>query len=75
MSEQLRSIYSSPAGERALRRHYDETLASLPYPVESLTVHTRFGDAHVLIAGPQDGPPLMLWQGKCKLVPAFQSID
>lgn len=66
MSEQLASIYSSPAGEQALKRHYDETLASLPYAVESLTVHTRFGNAHVLIAGPKDGSPLMLWQGKSK---------
>ena len=48
------SIYRSEAARVAVERLYDEALARLPFATESRIVSTRFGDSHVLIAGPVD---------------------
>ena len=57
------SIYKSSAGEAELRALYDDQLAHLDMPTESCFVKTRFGDTHVLVAGPQDAPPLVTVHG------------
>lgn len=57
------TIYRSDAARAAIERHYDEALARLPFPTESRTVPTRFGDSHVLVSGPTDAPPVVVFQG------------
>lgn len=42
---------------------YDEALARLAPECESLTVGTSFGETHVLAAGPEEAPPLIILQG------------
>ena len=57
------TIYRSAAGEAAIRALYDKALAALPYEHAERLVETSFGTAHVLVCGPADAPPLMLWSG------------
>lgn len=59
----FRSIYRSEEGERKLRENYDAALHELPFPIEEKAVSTRWGKAHVLVAGPREATPLFLWQG------------
>ena len=57
------SIYRSEAWRAAIERHYDRALERLPFPTESTMVPTRFGNSHVLVTGPADGPPVVIFQG------------
>jgi len=57
------SIYRSDAARVAIEELYDRARDQLPFPTESRMVPTRFGETHVLVAGPPDGPPLVALQG------------
>jgi pimeloyl-ACP methyl ester carboxylesterase len=57
------ALYKSPEGYAAMTRFYDTSLEKLPVPVESVYVDTRWGQTHMLAAGPADAPPLFLLQG------------
>lgn len=59
----VRPLYRSPAGRRAILEAYARRLAALPLPVASRSVETRFGPTHLLLAGPEDGSPLVLVPG------------
>jgi pimeloyl-ACP methyl ester carboxylesterase len=59
----MKSIYRSPASQAAIEEMYDRQLARLPFPVESRYVETRFGRTHLLLGGPQDAPPLVIFHG------------
>ncbi|HWI60773.1 MAG TPA: alpha/beta fold hydrolase, partial [Symbiobacteriaceae bacterium] len=39
---------------------YNELLASWPVPFTRVRLSSRFGTTHVIICGPEDGPPLVL---------------
>jgi pimeloyl-ACP methyl ester carboxylesterase len=56
-------IYKTEAGEREIRRRYEQALANWPVPAEHLRVPTREGDTFVLVCGPEDAPPLVLLHG------------
>jgi pimeloyl-ACP methyl ester carboxylesterase len=58
-----RSIYRSEAARVAVERLYDQSLARVPFATESKVVSTRFGDSHVLVAGPVEAPPVVVFQG------------
>jgi pimeloyl-ACP methyl ester carboxylesterase len=58
-----RSIYRSEAARAAVERPYDQALTRVPFATESRMVSTRFGDSHVLVAGPVDAPPVVVFQG------------
>lgn len=53
--------YTSPEGYHAIMHWYDQVLATLP--CNSLSLHTRYGETHVLTAGSSDAPPLVLLHG------------
>lgn len=57
------TIYRSAAGEAKIRALYDRFLSRLGIPYESRTLETRFGDTHLLVAGPEGAQPLMLFHG------------
>ena len=57
------SIYRSEAARAAVERLYDEALTRVPFATETRMVPTRFGDSHVLVAGPVDAPPVVVFQG------------
>ena len=56
-------IYKTEAGEREIRRRYEQALAGWPVPAERRQVPTREGDTFVLVCGPDDAPPLVLLHG------------
>ncbi len=58
-----KSIYKSPEARETLMRLYDKKLASLPVVCESRYIDTLAGSTHVLIAGREDAPPLVLLHG------------
>jgi pimeloyl-ACP methyl ester carboxylesterase len=59
----VQSIYRSAQGEAEVIALYEKKLASLAVETHSLMVDTRFGHTHVLAAGPQDAPPVMVLTG------------
>lgn len=63
MSRDPLSLYKSPEGYARLQTFYDTSLANIPIATDSQFVNTRFGETHMLTAGPKDAPPLLLMKG------------
>ena len=57
------SIYKSVEGAARIEALYDEALAALGVDHESRWVHTRSGETHVLVVGPEDAPPAVFLPG------------
>jgi|TARA_Y100000310_G_scaffold341446_1_gene440606 pimeloyl-ACP methyl ester carboxylesterase len=57
------SIYKSPAGEEAIKDHYNSVLADWPVPKEELVIATRHGQTFIIACGNENGPPLILLHG------------
>src|SRR5512134_2494814 len=55
--------YRSEAGYRAVMDWYDRAWARLCVPAERLCLPTRYGMTHVVAAGREDAPPLLLLHG------------
>jgi pimeloyl-ACP methyl ester carboxylesterase len=56
-------IYRSPAGEAELMALYDEALERLGPGCERRRIGTSFGETHVILAGPENAPPLVVLPG------------
>ena len=57
------TVYARPAAAEQLRAWYPKFLARVDAPTETRTVPTRFGETRVLVAGPGDGPPVVVLHG------------
>jgi len=57
------SIFKSTQGRSAVMEWYDTQLKKLPIKAESLMVETFAGKTHLLMAGPQEAPPIVLMHG------------
>lgn len=60
------SLYRSAQGMAAALACYDAALRRLTLPFETFYVPTRFGETHVLAAGPREAPVLIMphgWSG------------
>ena len=56
-------LFSSPRGHAAMMDWYARALERLHIEHEAITVPTRFGDTHMVAAGPKDAPPVVLLHG------------
>jgi pimeloyl-ACP methyl ester carboxylesterase len=58
-----KSIFKTPEDEKKYMALYNTILAKWNVPVEPLDIITRYGKTHINIAGPKDGPPMLLIPG------------
>lgn len=66
----MKSIYKNDEGRATMARWYERFVAKIPEKVEFLRVPTRFGETNVLVAGPEDAPPLWCFHGAMASAPA-----
>ena len=59
----MKTIFRTDHSERLLNEAYEKTLNEWAVKYKSLYIDTRFGKTHVIIAGPEDGEPLILLHG------------
>lgn len=57
------ATYTSDAGYATMIKWYAASLANSPIPYESMTVPTRYGETHLLAAGPANAQPVVLLHG------------
>lgn len=57
------SIYRSTEAQAAIADLYRRARHALPFPTSSRMVPTRFGESHVLLAGSDDGAPIVVFGG------------
>ncbi|MFP3726519.1 alpha/beta hydrolase [Priestia filamentosa] len=58
-----KSIYKSEEGKRIINHHYESYINTFKFDVEQVYVDTSYGKTHLLVAGPLDGKPLIIFQG------------
>jgi pimeloyl-ACP methyl ester carboxylesterase len=57
------SIYKTDEGERLVRERYLEVLAHWPVANEQIRVPTREGETFIIVSGPKEAPPVLLFHG------------
>lgn len=57
------TIYKNKEGKQIIAHFYDRYLETLEVEFERLFVETTLGRTHVLVAGPNDGKPVFIFQG------------
>ena len=65
-------LYRSEEGFHAIMAWYEDTLARIEVPVESVFVATRFGRTHMLAAGPKEAEPVLLIPGVAGCAPLWR---
>ena len=53
-------VFKSSQGEKEILRAYDAILDHWPVTYKELTIHTSFGETHIIASGPEDAPPVVL---------------
>lgn len=57
------TIYHSESGRQVLQSVYNDALNQLDIDVETEVMSTEFGDTNILLAGPSDSEPIILFHG------------
>ncbi len=58
-----KTIYRSQKGEKVITELYERVLQTIPVTLEEKEVDTRFGKTHLLVTGPKDAEPLIIFHG------------
>ena len=72
IEDQRFSLYKSTEGYQAIMSWYDDVLDMIECEFESQFIKTRFGHTHALVAGPEDGEPLILIPGVAGCAPLWR---
>jgi pimeloyl-ACP methyl ester carboxylesterase len=59
----MKSVFKGAQAKASMLQWFDRFRERIPAPTESRTVSTRFGDTHVLVGGPENGPSLVVLHG------------
>lgn len=59
----MKSMFRDEQAKAQLTQWFDRFRARLPVPTESRTLNTKFGETHVLVGGPESGPPVIVLHG------------
>ncbi|MDF2748492.1 MAG: esterase family protein [Propionibacteriaceae bacterium] len=73
MSDYL-PVFVSGEGERTVVEAYDAVLRSWSVPCYEVDVPTSFGLTHVIVSGPEDGPPVILMHAMFATATAWYGI-
>lgn len=65
-------LYKSAEGRKAVMQWYSDAVDSIETEVDSKYVSTRFGRTHMLVAGPEDAPALILIPGVSGCAPLWR---
>jgi pimeloyl-ACP methyl ester carboxylesterase len=65
----MTTIYKSPEGEARILELYDSFQKSLGVMLNDRLVDTRFGETHILVTGPENGPPVVVTHGGNSITP------
>jgi pimeloyl-ACP methyl ester carboxylesterase len=68
------SIYRTPEFEAKFMEMYDAKMEAWPVPYEDVFVDTRYGKVHVIVSGPEDAPPALLFHAGALPSWSWQSI-
>jgi pimeloyl-ACP methyl ester carboxylesterase len=67
----MKRIYRTPQGEAVIHALYDKHLAGTGIRTQSRMIPACFGQTHVLLAGPETAPPLVLLHGGNTINPSM----
>ncbi len=57
------TIYKNEKGEKIISEHYENYIKAFEFEFERIYVDTSYGKTHVLVAGPPEGKPIIIFQG------------
>ncbi|MGY5875660.1 MAG: alpha/beta hydrolase [Candidatus Thorarchaeota archaeon] len=64
-----RTIYRSLEGKKIILDLYDKTVSELGIEYQDCMIDTRFGQTHIIAAGPTDAPPVVVLHGGNEYAP------